>query len=200
MHTSGALVFAGAVQGAPSECLALVAREAYTCRSHRAVTNRKQLGYPIREQQRGSREKRTIFPCTIFPWKTTIRLSSQIEMPVSQSSLKEVYLQTLKAATEGSCFQEALHREGLRSSPLEHWQVLAQSELLRATKNKVGCLDNHNGLRDSQNQGQGWTKRFIYTRPLLQDWERWLFYLMNGNQHRESRMMKKQNCIPNEKR
>lgn len=81
MHISGALVFAGATQGAPLECLTLMAREAYTCRSHRAVTNRKQLNYHIREQQRGSRQK-----CTIFPWKRTIRLSSQIEMPISQSA------------------------------------------------------------------------------------------------------------------
>ena len=34
-------------------------------------------------------------------------------------------------------------------------------------------------------------------RPLLQDWERWIFYLMHRNQHRDSRKMKKQrNMFP----
>ena len=38
--------------------------------------------------------------------------------------------------------------------------------------------------------------RFIsYMRPLIPDWERWLFYLMHRNQHRESRKGKKQRNI-----
>lgn len=32
-------------------------------------------------------------------------------------------------------------------------------------------------------------------RPLLPDWERWQFYLMHRNQHRESNTMKKEKNI-----
>ena len=39
--------------------------------------------------------------------------------------------------------------------------------------------------------GQGFTVKFIsYTRLLLQDWKRWLFYLMHKT-NRESRKMRK---------
>lgn len=34
-----------------------------------------------------------------------------------------------------------------------------------------------------------------YMCPLSQDWERWLFYLMYGNQYRESRKTKKQRKV-----
>ena len=34
--------------------------------------------------------------------------------------------------------------------------------------------------------------KFFYTKPLLQDWERWLFYLIHRNKHREPSKMRKQ--------
>lgn len=53
------------------------------------------------------------------------------------------------------------------------------------TNNKSGCLDNHKSLRDNQGLGQHWTRSFIsYMGPLLQDWARWLFYLVLKNPRR----------------
>lgn len=39
-------------------------------------------------------------------------------------------------------------------------------------------------------------QRFMsYKKPLFQDWERWLFYLLHRNQQRESKKMKKQSNV-----
>lgn len=43
MHLSGTMVFASATQRMPLECLALVANEGYVCRSHRPVTNKREI-------------------------------------------------------------------------------------------------------------------------------------------------------------
>ena len=58
--------------------------------------------------------------------------------------------------------------------------------------NKTGFADNHRGLRNSLELGQGWMFRFIsYMRPFFQDWETWLVYLMHRNKNRGSNKMKK---------
>ena len=54
-----------------------------------------------------------------------------------------------------------LSRCWLRSFPLGYWQGLAQLQPLWTTKNKVCCLDNHNGLRDIQELRQSWTITFL---------------------------------------
>lgn len=41
--SSGTLIFVSATQGATLDCLALVTSEAYACRFHRTVTNRKKV-------------------------------------------------------------------------------------------------------------------------------------------------------------
>lgn len=64
--------------------------------------------------------------------------------------------------------------------PLWSTEVSSYSQLLETIKNKISCLNNHKGLRDSQELGQGWTIRVIsYMKSLTEDWERWLFYLMS---------------------
>lgn len=59
---------------------------------------------------------------------------------------------------------------------LNNWKLLRKKEI---------SLDNHKGLRDTQELGLGSLMRFIsYMRPLHQDYETWQFYLMVRNQHR----------------
>ena len=113
----------------------------------------------------------------------------QRKMPISQPSLEEIYLHTLKPAAWGPASNQPADRGPLL------WDT-DRPQLLGATKNKVDSLDNHKGLRHNQELGQGWATKFIsYMRPLLQDWERWPFYLIHRNQHRESRKMKKQRMM-----
>lgn len=58
-------------------------------------------------------------------------------------------------------------------TPLRHWWVLAHSNLLEVS------LDNHKHLRGNQEPRQCVLTRFIsYTKPISQDWDKWLFYLM----------------------
>ena len=76
----------------------------------------------------------------------------------------------------------------LRSSPLGHWMVLVHLQLWGTIKNKTAFLDNHKGLQDNQELGQGWMISLIScTRFTLQNWEWWLFHLMHRKQHRESK-------------
>ena len=49
-------------------------------------------------------------------------------------------------------FTQPASRRALRSSPLGHGQVLAQPQLLEATKNKVVCLDNHRDLETTRSK------------------------------------------------
>ena len=96
---------------------------------------------------------------------------------------------------EGPASNYHMSRCWLWSSPLGHWWVLAHPQLLEATKNKDSGLGNHKGL--ICNQKPSWAKQIdevhlLCETSLYQDWERWLFYRMCRNQHRESRKMKKQ--------
>ena len=75
---------------------------------------------------------------------------------------------------------------------LGHWLILAQSQILGDSKNITECLDNHGDLRDSQELRQDWMTELIsFMRLPLQDWERWLSYLLDGNQLKESSKMNK---------
>ena len=55
--------------------------------------------------------------------------------------------------------------------------VLAYPQLLGTSKNKISFLDNHKGLNDSQELGQGWTLRFISCNQLFTLSEKWLFFI-----------------------
>lgn len=64
---------------------------------------------------------------------------------------------------------------------------MAHPRLLGDIKNIIGCVDSHKGLRDNKEIRKGETPRFIsYTKPFLQDWEKWLLHLMHRDQQRES--------------
>lgn len=43
MHMSGTMVVDSATQSMPLDCLALVANKGYVCRSHRSVTNKREI-------------------------------------------------------------------------------------------------------------------------------------------------------------
>lgn len=88
------------------------------------------------------------------------------------SSPRKSILYTLIVTAWMFGFQPACIGYWLRSSPLVHWQVLANSQLLGAPKNKEVSLISHKDLRHNQQLRQGWKIRFIFhTRPLRQDCE-----------------------------
>ena len=110
-----------------------------------------------------------------------------------------VYLHALKAAAWGSGFNQPESRWGLRFPHFRTLTGLAHPQLLGATKNEIGCPDNHKGLKDNQGVGQSWMIRFIsYTEPLLQNWKRWLFHPMCRNQHKvkQRNMFKQMTMFP----
>lgn len=105
---------------------------------------------------------------TLFP-----RCCLSIQLPISQAS-----------------------RCWMWSSPLGHWQFLAHTQLLKATKSKESGLHYYKGLRSNQRLRLGRLTKFIfYIRPRCQEWNGWLFYLMCINQHRDSWKMKKQKNV-----
>ena len=67
------------------------------------------------------------------------------------------------------------------------WQTLNYWERL-----KISCLNNQRFEKQQSARARLNNKVLSYKRPLPQDSERWLFYLMHGNKHRKSRKMKKQ--------
>lgn len=66
------------------------------------------------------------------------------------------------------------------------WQTLNSWEPL-----KISCLNNHRGLRNNRELGQGWTIRFFLTRDHSLKTVRGDCF-MRGNKHRKSRKIKKQ--------
>lgn len=79
------------------------------------------------------------------PFRAQHRDSRQ-KHPSSSLYLKEVYLHTLKVQLPISL----LLGTDKSASTLEHWQVLADPQLVADTKNKEGGLDSHKGLRKNQ--------------------------------------------------
>ena len=65
------------------------------------------------------------------------------------------------------------------------WQVTAHHQLPKATKNRVGCLENHKDLRQLRARAGCKIRFTCYIRP-LQDWERRLFQL----RHRTTQQVK----------
>lgn len=112
-----------------SDCLALVANEAYVHGSHRVRTEKQYLTSDSpRTQLRGSKQK---YPPHTFP-------------------LKEVYLYTLQAAAWGSSLQSACIDVLSEILPCRTLPDLGIPSTTGSTKNKEGCLVNHKDLRDYQ--------------------------------------------------
>lgn len=121
----------------------------------------------------------------------------QTEMFISCLLKKNDYLCILKTIAWQLASNQPKSRSWLRYFPIGHWQVLVHSQILGATKNKVSYLDNYSDLRDNRKLGLGCIIVFIfYKRPFLQDWEKWLFYLIHRNQHRGWEKGKKQRNMP----
>ena len=57
-----------------------------------------------------------------------------------------IYLHTLKAAAQGLTSSQPDSGCRVRSSTLGHCQVSVHHQVLEATKNKIACLDNDDGL------------------------------------------------------
>ena len=67
-----------------------------------------------------------------------------------------------KLLVESLTFNQCASGCWVTFSPMEHWQILAQSQLLGATKNEEVCLDNHKSLRDSQELRSSGRISFIF--------------------------------------
>lgn len=101
-----------------------------------------------------------------------------------------IYLYTLKALPEGLASNQP-ESECCLSPSLGHWQVLTNPQLLGATKNKL--LEQSQRFEKKERARARLNNKVLSCeRPLPQDCERWLCYLMHGSKHRKARKMKKQ--------
>ena len=99
--------------------------------------------------------------------------------------------------TEYICILINLLPEGLASSQTESrcWNPPLWNTILGTSSTNGSHLPlvQTQKFKDKQKLWQGWMKSFTSSmRPLLQDWEKWLFLLLYRNQHRESSEMKTQ--------
>ena len=101
-----------------------------------------------------------------------------------------VYLHTLKSCCLRIWLPISLNLgvEILPSKTLtdRSWHTLNYWEPL-----KVGCLDNHKGVRDKEELGCRLNDKVFVSsmRPRLQDWERWLLYQMRVKENKERNML-----------